>query len=213
MRSDDNSFSSVILAGGRSSRMGCDKGSLPFAGMTILDGILKELRQCCDDLVLVTPPPSQSSMIALIESRADLTIVHDDMPFEGPVGALARGLSRARHPVVFACSCDLPLLNGELARRLCAMLGGTDAVIPEVDARLHPLHAAYRRDQALAALRMMEEKGERRLTALAFRLKVRRMGAAELRAFDPELRSLINVNTPEDYTRALRCTEGGGVDR
>jgi len=54
----------------------------------------------------------------------------------------------------------------------------------------------------------MEAEGERRLTALALRLRIRRVSEAEIRPLDPELLSLLNVNTPEDYARALRHVEG-----
>ena len=132
------------------------------------------------------------------------------MPFQGPVGALARGFTHARHSIVFACSCDLPLLDGAVAHALCAMLDGFDAVIPEIGSRLQPLHAAYRRAAAGAALRGMEAEGERRLTALALRLHVRRVGEAELRPLAPELLSLLNVNTPADYARALQYVKQAG---
>ena len=187
--------------------MGRDKASLPFGGVTILERILAELARYFDDLVLVGAPTDESSACMAIEMGPQLTIVHDDAPYEGPAGALARGLTHARHPIVFACSCDQPLMNGNVARALCAMLGGAGAAIPDIDARLHPLHAAYRRDAALTALRGMEAEGERRLMALALRLQVRRVGVAELRPLDPELLSLLNVNTPEDYALALRYAE------
>jgi molybdenum cofactor guanylyltransferase len=188
--------------------MGRDKASLPFGGVTILDRILGELARGFDDLILVAAPVAESPSLVEVASRSNVTIIHDDTPHEGPVGALARGFSVARHPSVFACSCDQPLVSGAVARALCAMLDGAEAVIPEIDGWLHPLHAAYRRAAALAALRAMEAEGERRLTALALRLQVRRVGAAELRPLDPELRSLINVNTPEEYARALHYAEG-----
>ena len=190
--------------------MGRSKASLPFGGVTILERIVGQLADYFDDLIVVAGALVEESPAPLMtNSSARVTILNDEQPYQGPVSALARGMTYAQCPAVFACSCDLPLLNGALAHALCAMLGGYDAVIPEVGARLQPLHAVYRRAAAGAALRAMEAEGERRLTALALRLHVRRVGEAELRSRDPELLSLLNVNTPADYVRALQYVEAG----
>jgi molybdopterin-guanine dinucleotide biosynthesis protein A len=190
--------------------MGSDKGSLPFGDTTILQRIVSQLVHYFDDLIVVTGPSTESSpSLPVTKPSLAVTVIHDEMPHQGPVSALARGFVQARHPIVFACSCDLPLLNGAVAHALCAMLDGFDAVIPDVGARLQPLHAAYRRAAAGAALRGMEAEGERRLRALALRLHIRRVGEAELRPRDPELLSLLNVNTPADYARALRYVQAG----
>ena len=114
--------------------MGRDKASLPFGGMTILERILGELARAFDDLILVWAPAAEGSPAWPHNRLAMEHILHDEMPYEGPVGALARGFMPARHPIVFACSCDQPLVNGAVARALCAMLGGFAAVIPEIAA-------------------------------------------------------------------------------
>ena len=152
--------------------MGRDKATLPFGGVTILERIAGELGRYFDEIMVVaapndTAPPSDWRAI---DQQTGVTLLHDDTPYQGPVGALARGLAHARNPIVFACSCDLPLINGAVARAQCGMLADYDAVIPEVAMRLQPLHAAYRREAVGAALRAMEAAGERRLTALARRL-------------------------------------------
>jgi molybdopterin-guanine dinucleotide biosynthesis protein A len=113
-----------------------------------------------------------------------------------------RGLRAAQHPIVFACSCDLPLLRSSVALKLCAMVGEFDAAIPEIAGKSQPLCAAYR-PRAADLLEAIAMTGESRLVAITRRLKVRRVAAAELRLVDPELQSFVNVNTPEDYARAL----------
>jgi molybdopterin-guanine dinucleotide biosynthesis protein A len=82
------------------------------------------------------------------------------------------------------------------------MVGEFDAAIPEIAEKSQPLCASYRPDAAdlIEAIAMT---GESRLTAITGRLKVRRVQAAELRLIDPECYSFVNVNTPEDYARAL----------
>jgi molybdopterin-guanine dinucleotide biosynthesis protein A len=197
----------VILAGGRSSRMGLPKAALPFGSSTIIERLIATLSVAFAEIVVVAAPVRDEpfSIDRILENRAaDLIIERDDAAFEGPVAAIRRGLARAHSEIVFACSCDLPLLRSEIAAALCAMLDGYDAVIPQINALPQPLCAAYRRAPALAALEAMEAAGERRLTLVAERLNARSVDEAALRAIDPDLRSFLNVNTAEDYTQALR---------
>ena len=129
------------------------------------------------------------------------------LEYAGPAVALVRGLAAARNEISFVCSCDLPLLRAEVAQALCDWLrempSSCAAVIPEISGRLQPLAAAYRRacGPMIAAI---AADGESRLTAITMRLNTRQAGEAELRRLDLELLSFLNVNTPEDYARALR---------
>lgn len=193
----------MILAGGESSRMGRAKATLPFGASTILERILIELRRRFDDLIVVAAPAAVEPFPVdpIIRKVPNVILVRDEDSYAGPVAALVRGLAAATHEVAFACSCDLPLLRAELAHALCDMTDGYDAAIPEVGGRLQPLCAAYRRacGGALAAA-----AGERRLTAVVTRLNIRIVAEADLRPLDPDLRSFLNVNTPEAYAEALR---------
>jgi molybdopterin-guanine dinucleotide biosynthesis protein A len=201
-----NNHSAVILAGGRSSRMGLPKAALPFGPSTMLEHLIDTLSGSFAEIIVVAAPLRDEpfSIDRSFKHRAELTIERDDTAFAGPVGALRRGLLRALNKIVFACSCDIPLLQSDLAQALCAMVGDDDAAIPTIDGRLQPLCAAYRRDRASAALVAMEAVGERRLSLIGEQLKVRTIDESTLRIIDPELRSFLNVNTADDYARALR---------
>jgi molybdopterin-guanine dinucleotide biosynthesis protein A len=212
--------SAIILAGGRSSRMGLPKAVLPFGAASILERLIETLTGAFDEIIVVAAPLGDEpfSIDRILGDRAGADGVHrvdgliverDDDAFAGPVGALRRGLARAGGDVVFACSCDLPLLRAELAVAICTMVAGDDAAMPEVGGMLQPLCAAYRRAPAIAALTTMEATDERRLTMVAERLKVRAIDEAALRAIDLDLRSLLNVNTAEDYAHALRMMRAG----
>jgi len=211
-----NAASAVILAGGRSSRMGLPKAALPFGPSTILERLIDTLSGAFAEIIVVAAPLRDEpfSIDRTLQERADradlsdpahLIIERDDAAFEGPVRALRRGLARASSEIVFACSCDLPLLRSEVAAALCAMLGESDdALIPQIGGMPQPLCAAYRRVRAAAVLAAMETAGEKRLRLIAERLNVRTIDEPALRAIDPDLRSFLNVNTAEDYARALR---------
>ena len=191
-----DSFSAIILAGGRSFRMGKPKAALRFGSATILDRIAAELHRKFSEIIVVASPDDRIEI-------AGVRTIHDAVAFEGPVAALERGLRTAANDTVFACSCDLPLLGAAVAMELCRRLDDAAAVIPEVDGKLQPLHAAYHRTQAASGLSDMIARGEKRLTEIVAFMNARVIREAELREIDPELRSFLNVNTPEDYQRAL----------
>ena len=190
----------IVLVGGQSSRMGRPKAALDFGGIPLLTRIVIELKRRFDEIVIVAAPVSTGQPRIEIPG---LKIVHDETAFAGPLDALRRGLDTLDHGVAFVCSCDLPLLNSNVAMELVAMLDDFDAVIPEVGGKLQPLHAAYRK-QCARAIETLAPSGEKRLTVAARSINARRVDENELRRIDPELRSFFNVNTPEDYQRALK---------
>jgi molybdopterin-guanine dinucleotide biosynthesis protein A len=216
--------------------MGLPKAALPFGASTILERLIDTLTGVFAEIIVVAAPLSDEPFsidhalkrraevhfenvasggtvagASNLKHRTNLVIERDEAAFAGPVGALRRGLDRARGAIAFACSCDLPLLRSDLAVALCAMLSGGavpetpyDAAIPSIKGFTQPLCAAYRREPAVAALLAMEADGERRLTRLADRLNVNVVDEVSLRALDTDLRSFLNVNTADDYARALR---------
>lgn len=180
--------------------MGRSKAMLDFGGEPLIARVVRQLRRRFDDIVIVAAPES----VEHLDIAADaVKIICDETAFQGPADALRRGLLTVGNEIAFACSCDLPLLNADVAAALCAMLENFDAVIPEIAGRLQPLHAVYR-TACVDALEAMAARGEKRLVAIADAVKTRRVAEPELRAIDPELRSFLNVNTPDDYALALR---------
>lgn len=192
--------SAIVLAGGRSSRMGRPKAALDFGGVPILTRIISELKRHFAEVVVVAAPESEDSLHMDLPA---IRIVRDETAYQGPLDALRRGLDAVSNEVAFACSCDLPLLDSAVAAAIVAMLGDFDAAIPIVGEKLQPLHAAYRKRcaGALAALAM---RGESRLIAIADAVKTRLISENDLLGVDPHLHSFFNLNTPDDYQRALK---------
>ncbi len=196
-------FSAIVLAGGRSARMGRAKATLPFGGVTLIERIVAELRRVTDDIVVVTAP--ETDAIALPE-LGTAKIVRDQCAYRGPVGALARGLREARHEGAFACSCDLPMLRAEVVAWIASLLSNScshDAAVPQIGGKFQPLHAAYRRRYA-AALEAMLAREEYRLSSIVGAAEVRIISEDEYRRVDPDALSCFNINTPADYGRALK---------
>ncbi len=201
--------SAVILAGGKSSRLGRPKPVLPFGEHTMLERIVLELAGGFSETVVVARPRNmivgavmEGLRIEPSSGPARLRVVHDSAPYEGPLKALASALEVITCERAFVCSCDLPLLRADVALALCEMLDEGEAAIPEVGGRLQPLCAAYRRGAA-GKMRAAVARGESRMAAVYDALDMRIIPEARLRAIDPELRSFFNVNTEADYRIAL----------
>jgi molybdopterin-guanine dinucleotide biosynthesis protein A len=188
--------------------MGRDKATLSIAGTTLIERTLAELRREFDDIVVVAAP---ESIHAATLPALDATLIRDEVAFAGPAPALLLGLRAARHDLIFACSCDLPMLNARLAAYLCSLPEDqNDAVIPMIDDRLQVLHAVYRK-RCAATLEAMLAGGGRSLREFAALLDVRSVGEQEIDRIDPELRSFFNINTPSDYAAAVRWIESRPV--
>jgi molybdopterin-guanine dinucleotide biosynthesis protein A len=198
-----DSVSAIILAGGRSSRMGRAKASLKFGSSTLLERVAAEMKRVFDDIVIVASPTD-------VIEIAGVRTVRDATDYEGPVGALERGMLAATSETIFACSCDVPFVSADLALALSGMLGDHDAVIPHVEGKLQTLHAVYSKECA-KVLATMRAKGEHRLNEIVNFAKVRIVAEEEIHALNPNvdrtMRSFFNVNTPDDYQRALKMMD------
>jgi molybdopterin-guanine dinucleotide biosynthesis protein A len=185
--------------------MGRPKAELQFGSTTLLERMVAELRHTFPEIVLVTSPAG----LAGARRLGDVRIVPDEREYAGPLRALALGLTAIRNDGAFVCACDSPLLRADLASLLCAMLERYDAVVPEIAGLAQPLHAAYRK-RCVAAINSMIARGEERLVQIVEAVSARKVVEEELRAVDPDLLSFTNVNTPEDYERALRLVFSAG---
>lgn len=197
----------ILLAGGASSRMGQPKAWLPFGGRPLLAHLVERLADQFTEVVVVAAPEME-----LPESSA--RVVADRWPGEGPLPGLLTGLGAIESHAAFVASCDLPLLDAGAAAALVEMLGEEfDAVVPRVEDRLHPLHAAYRRAPVLDAGERLVASGVRRPVALFDQVRTLILPEESYALIDPHFHSVMNINRPEEYEAALEIwsrLEGGG---
>ena len=118
----------------------------------------------------------------------------------GALGGIHSALVHSGTDLVFVVACDMPTWSGELVRHLCGLAAGADAVVPEGERGLEPLHAVYRKS-ALPAIEKSLRNGERRVITLFDRVRIRRVAAEEVSRVDPSHDAFRNINTPEDYYR------------
>jgi len=184
----------AVLAGGRSMRMGVDKTMLPVDGETLLARVVEAVSSVCAHTVVVTNRPEQAREAGL---PAGVPVLVDEVAFQGPLGGLVSALKDAPDDWVLAVAADMPWLEPDLVRALWAAHDGAQVVVPLTEKGTEPLLALYHRD-CLPVARRVLEAGRRRLVAMFPELRVVEIPIEDLRAADPHLRSLINVNTPED---------------
>jgi molybdopterin-guanine dinucleotide biosynthesis protein A len=201
----------IVLAGGRSSRMGTPKAALEWHGSTLLHRTVSIVARATSGPVVVVRAPGQD----LPDLPRGTLVVEDPREGNGPVQGIAAGLSAlvGQAEAAFISSTDLPFLHPAFIRRVVRGLGqarsedGADVCLPVARGYPQPLAAAYRVALAGTAGRLVKE-GRLRPAFLFEECVVRRLNDAMLKAdpalaaLDPELDSLVNVNEPADYTAA-----------
>ncbi len=186
----------IILTGGRNSRMGRPKALLLFDGEPLIVHIVRSLRPLFNEAVVVAAPEQELPPLAA-------TLVRDEVADQGPVGGIYYGLKAASTEVAFVTSCDAPFLNVPLISYLVSRMSNYDVVVPYWQDRFQPLHAAYRRS-VLPHLEEQLERSELRPIFLYDKVRTCKVDEDEIRRFDPEGLSFLNMNTPQDYEAALR---------
>ena len=185
----------IILTGGQSSRMGRPKALLPFDGRPLIVHIVRTLERLFPDIVVVAAPGQELPPLPV-------TLVRDEVAYQGPVGGICYGLRVATGEIGFVTSCDAPFLNLHLISYLTTQISNHDVVVPYWQSRLQPLHALYRRS-VTPLLEEQLKRGELRPIFLFDKVRTREVHEDEIRRFDPEGLSFLNMNTPEDYQGAL----------
>jgi molybdopterin-guanine dinucleotide biosynthesis protein A len=180
----------IILCGGRSTRMGQDKSTLPFGKETMRERIERILRTICDRVILVGRR-DQSSITTF-----------DAVEDQGPLSGIAAGLSASTSDINIVVACDMPLINPVVLQRLVSRIGEHDVCVAIVDGHPSALCGVYRSRIADDAQRLFNA-GERRLMTLLDAVQTNRIDADEFRDIDPTLDCFVSVDTPEKYAEAL----------
>ena len=191
----------IVLCGGKSSRMGRDKATLPFGPELMLQRVIRLLSEVVDlPQIVVVAAPGQ----LLPELPVGVRITHDDRSERGPLQGLAAGLKLCddRVEAVYVTSCDVPLLVPTFVSRMFELLTDHDIAVPYDGQYHHPLAAVYR-PAVLSHVQRLLDADRLRPRFLFDEVRCREVRMDELQAVDPELTTLDNLNTPEDYLAAL----------
>ena len=188
----------IILAGGKSSRLGRDKASEIVNGKPLLQWVTDRLEQVAAEIVVVKAAGQQ---LPPLDTRGPLTVTEDILPGHGPLAGIHSGLQSASHDLSIAVGCDMPLLCVPLLRELCRLAEGYDVVMPTRKGRPQPLHAVYRRS-CVEAIEKELRAGHLKVISFLDAVRVRYVGEEEWAPFDSEGLSFFNVNSDDDLQQA-----------
>jgi len=179
--------------------MGIPKALLPFGPERMIDRVIRLLGEVVDPIVVVAAPRQE-----LPDLPAEVTLARDRVEAGGPLEALHAGLAAVagRADAAYVMGCDTPLLAAGFVRRMVDLLADHQIAVPREDRFFHPLAAVYRTDVLPQVEALLAERCTRPIF-LFDRADTREVPVAELRDVDPELLTLENLNTPQEYLRAL----------
>ncbi|EGD55604.1 molybdenum cofactor guanylyltransferase [Gordonia neofelifaecis] len=191
----DLKLAGIILAGGRSRRMGQDKAAMEWEGVPMLSRIAWAISSRCEPVLVAAPPTSQAYVD--LGAGSDLQWVTTEKAGSGPLGGLVAALREATDAgaeAAFVCATDMPLVDTGLIDELVdGLTDSADAVIANDAGRDHPMAGIYR-TRAVDRLAELVEAGELRMGAALDAIVTRRVGVS-----DPGW--LANVDAPEDLHR------------
>ncbi len=179
----------LILAGGKSLRLGREKAGVLLGGETLLARAIRLTRPLGEVWVVGDGRP--------LPLPPGVRMVADILPGKGPLGALYTGLLLSPSPYALALACDMPFLAPQLLGYILNLAPGYDAVVPRVGELLEPLHAVYSRG-CLPIIRDLLQEGKLSLQELFPRVKVRYVKVREMGDTLP----FFNINTPQDLEKA-----------
>ena len=202
MITDRLSASGIIMAGGKSTRMGCDKGALVLQGKTLADRTIDSIVGLFMDTIYVTNRPSEVD-------RNDVIVATDEIPYLGPLGGLAAGLRLSNNEANFVVAFDMPFINKKLIAYMVSLSDEADIIVPKIGGGYEPLFAVYSSD-CLKHIDRRIADGDRRLISFYDDVKVKEIGVEEIKSFDKELRTFININTLDDYGKVKEILKESG---
>ena len=193
--------SGIILAGGRSLRMGKDKTQLIWGRHTLLEQAVCRLRGLADDILVVGSLKDTCCLPGIRQ-------VQDRYKGCGPLGGIHAGLLEAKHEAVLVLSCDMPFVSAELTAFLAAKREGFAAVIPRCRGHVEPLCAVYARS-CLPVIEDLLQAGDNQVRQVFAKVNTCYIEEAELERFGDVQQLFFNLNTPQDWQEALRRKEVG----
>jgi molybdopterin-guanine dinucleotide biosynthesis protein A len=197
------SMDALVLAGGKSERMGLPKALLPWRETTLIETVVAAIRPLFRRVLVI----AREELGLDAELRdVDARLLYDARPERGPLVGLAAGLAASDTPWCFVAGCDMPLLRPEVMARMAQELDGADIVAARVGGRFQPLHAFYSRG-CLPRAEALLESGVTSLRGLFSTCDVRAVAGESFADIDPALLSFMDLDTVKDYEMARRLIQ------
>ncbi len=198
--------SGIVLAGGKSRRMGgVNKALLDVGGQPLVERVRDTLARVIPDIVIITNTPEDFRFLGL-------PLFGDLIPGCGSIGGLFTGLSECAGRYGFLVGCDMPFLNEGVIGHMVSLIDDYDVVVPRISGWLEPLHAIYS-CRCLPHIRELILKEDLKIINLFRKVRLLEVPQKDLAVFDPEFRFVMNINTPEDLETARRMEESSASEK
>jgi molybdopterin-guanine dinucleotide biosynthesis protein A len=198
-------MTSIILAGGKSSRLGRSKALQAIGSKSLIQWVVDHLATLSTEIIVVTAHGKAIPCSSTIRIKT----VADIYPSKSPLVGIYSGLIASACPRAIVVGCDMPFLNIGLLDYMYQICSSFDVVVPQIKDKLEPLCSVYSKS-CLAPMQGLLEQNERRISELFSMVKVRYMEEDEINSFDPEHLSFFNINSQADLDRAKKlATERG----
>jgi molybdopterin-guanine dinucleotide biosynthesis protein A len=192
-------MTSIILAGGKSSRFGRSKLLETIEGKSLIQWVVDRLATISTEIIIAT---AQGEAIPC-SSTVRIKTVADIYPEKGPLGGIHSGLTASPSSQAIVVSCDIPFLSVSLLKYMTQFCPAFDIVVPRIKNKLEPLCAVYAKN-CLAPIQELLERDERQIRKLFSMVKVKYVEEDEINRFDPEHLSFFNINSQAELDKARK---------
>ena len=184
-------FSGVILAGGKSSRMGLPKAFLSLKEKRMIDIIVDVFQRFFEEIFIITDDKN------LFSELKGAKVIEDLIKGRGPLGGIYTGLESISKDKAFFIACDMPLLRNDLIKRLLdiSTQDEYDCIVPYASGGIEPLHAIYSK-KILSTVKDLLMENDLSIKQLLARCKCK-----YVKVENGVEASFFNVNTPQDYKK------------
>lgn len=196
----------VILAGGKSSRMGRDKKYLTLKEDTFLQMVLEAAEKISNNIMISL---GETTQVAQLKKTVEHPVYLDREKEKGPLFGLLSTVPHLANEIFAIMPVDSPLVNPAVYIMMTKYLGGYNGVVPKDTAGMEPLQGIYRKKEFIDSARINIPEGRTSVRETVLKIpKIRYIDKEEFRSVDPELLTFKNVNIPEDYRDLLRLLGG-----
>lgn len=190
----------IVLAGGKSLRLGIDKSFIEINGRTLIELVVAKLAECVGDLIVVVDGVRKKEDVERVLKDYNISVVVDTIKDFGPIAGIYEGLKHAKSEYCGIFATDLPFLNKDLVDFLFRSCIGFDAAIAVWSEKYRePLNAVYRKDPMYRACEYsINIKSKKVFSCVKLLKDVNFIPIGLIKKIDPELKSFFNLNTRED---------------
>jgi len=186
----------ILLAGGKSSRMGKDKALIKFGNETFMSNSLKKLNKLFNEVIIVADDESKYDI-------ENIKIIKDIYPGMGPMGGIHTALKSAKNDWIFVIPCDMPMWEPFLVEEILKYREGYDIVVPVIKDHMEPLFALYKKT-CLPEIEECLNNNIIKVIELYPLVRTRLLDLEKAHMVDQCTRSFFNINTPEDLHNMVK---------